>query len=124
MYYNVCPHCGVNLDPNERCDCQEQPTLDNPQNNEKKAVCHRCGAEMTAKSARKMYCDKCVDIVHREQKRARYVQRKQNKQNDVNLDVQRTQVSSNAAIIAEQAREAGMSYGKYVARMFSEGIGK
>lgn len=23
MYYNVCPCCGANLDPGERCDCTE-----------------------------------------------------------------------------------------------------
>lgn len=23
MYYNVCEHCGANLDPGERCDCTE-----------------------------------------------------------------------------------------------------
>lgn len=23
MYY-TCPHCGSNLDPGERCDCQEK----------------------------------------------------------------------------------------------------
>ncbi len=22
-YYNTCPHCGCNLDPGERCDCQD-----------------------------------------------------------------------------------------------------
>ena len=22
MYYHTCPHCGANLDPNERCDCR------------------------------------------------------------------------------------------------------
>ncbi|KAI4450598.1 hypothetical protein C823_005135 [Eubacterium plexicaudatum ASF492] len=22
-FYNVCPKCGANLDPNERCDCEE-----------------------------------------------------------------------------------------------------
>ena len=22
-YYNVCPHCGANLDPGERCDCRD-----------------------------------------------------------------------------------------------------
>ena len=21
MYYHTCPHCGANLDPDERCDC-------------------------------------------------------------------------------------------------------
>ena len=21
-YYNVCPNCGCNLDPGERCDCE------------------------------------------------------------------------------------------------------
>jgi len=29
MYYHICPHCGCNLDPGERCDCakakKEQP---------------------------------------------------------------------------------------------------
>ena len=24
MMYRVCPHCGSNLDPNERCDCQQE----------------------------------------------------------------------------------------------------
>lgn len=23
-FYNVCPNCGANLDPGERCDCKEQ----------------------------------------------------------------------------------------------------
>ena len=23
MYYHTCPHCGANLDPGERCDCQD-----------------------------------------------------------------------------------------------------
>lgn len=23
-YYNVCPICGANLDPGERCTCQEE----------------------------------------------------------------------------------------------------
>lgn len=23
MQYNVCPYCGANLDPGERCDCQD-----------------------------------------------------------------------------------------------------
>jgi len=22
-YYSVCPFCGANLDPGERCDCQQ-----------------------------------------------------------------------------------------------------
>ena len=22
MQYNICPYCGANLDPGERCDCQ------------------------------------------------------------------------------------------------------
>lgn len=21
MYYHICPYCGANLDPDERCDC-------------------------------------------------------------------------------------------------------
>lgn len=27
MMYRVCPHCGANLDPNEKCDCQEKRLL-------------------------------------------------------------------------------------------------
>ena len=23
MYYRVCKHCGSNLDPGEKCDCQK-----------------------------------------------------------------------------------------------------
>ena len=23
MYYHTCQHCGANLDPGERCDCQD-----------------------------------------------------------------------------------------------------
>ena len=23
-YYNICEHCGSNLDPGEKCDCMEQ----------------------------------------------------------------------------------------------------
>jgi len=24
MQYNICPYCGANLDPGERCDCQDE----------------------------------------------------------------------------------------------------
>ena len=24
MYYKVCPNCGANLDPGERCDCEDK----------------------------------------------------------------------------------------------------
>ena len=24
MYYWTCPLCGANLDPNEKCDCEEE----------------------------------------------------------------------------------------------------
>jgi hypothetical protein len=27
-YYVVCPHCGCNLDPCERCDCETPDPLD------------------------------------------------------------------------------------------------
>ena len=23
-YYNVCPYCGANLDPDEKCDCNKK----------------------------------------------------------------------------------------------------
>ena len=25
-YFRVCPYCKANLDPNEKCDCQRQPS--------------------------------------------------------------------------------------------------
>ena len=24
MYYEICPNCGSNLDPGEKCDCKEK----------------------------------------------------------------------------------------------------
>lgn len=31
-YYNSCPDCGANLDPGEKCDCQEkEKTPDTPE---------------------------------------------------------------------------------------------
>lgn len=24
VYYNVCPDCGCNLDPGEKCDCRKE----------------------------------------------------------------------------------------------------
>lgn len=24
MYYKICPHCKGNLDPGEKCDCQDK----------------------------------------------------------------------------------------------------
>ena len=27
-YYRVCPICGANLDPGERCDCQDEEVRD------------------------------------------------------------------------------------------------
>lgn len=27
MYYDTCPNCGSNLDPGEKCDCQEARVL-------------------------------------------------------------------------------------------------
>ena len=25
-YYYTCPNCGANLDPNEKCDCENEKT--------------------------------------------------------------------------------------------------
>jgi len=27
-YYRECPYCGANLDPGERCDCQDKEQTD------------------------------------------------------------------------------------------------
>ena len=31
QYYKTCPYCGANLDPDERCDCLDEPTVDDMQ---------------------------------------------------------------------------------------------
>lgn len=28
LYYHTCPCCGANLDPGERCDCEESQNWD------------------------------------------------------------------------------------------------
>ena len=28
-YYRICPDCGANLDPDERCDCHDVPVAGN-----------------------------------------------------------------------------------------------
>jgi len=30
MYYRVCPRCGCNLDPGERCDCRDKKEKGRP----------------------------------------------------------------------------------------------
>ena len=32
MQYRTCPYCGANLDPCERCDCQEKEKSDDATN--------------------------------------------------------------------------------------------
>lgn len=29
MYYHICPDCGANLDPGEKCDCKKEKALQN-----------------------------------------------------------------------------------------------
>ena len=37
-YYNICPDCGSNLDPGEKCDCQQkEKTPDMPKTYQGKA---------------------------------------------------------------------------------------
>lgn len=35
MYYSVCPYCGSNLDPGEKCTCLSQKIIRSKENNEK-----------------------------------------------------------------------------------------
>lgn len=37
-YYTTCPHCGANLDPGERCDCQDKKGAEPPQEEQKKSI--------------------------------------------------------------------------------------
>ncbi len=42
MQYRTCPFCGANLDPGERCDCQEEkrPIMREPQQTAREKVAH------------------------------------------------------------------------------------
>lgn len=31
-YYNTCPHCGSNLDPGERCECESRKEREQEEN--------------------------------------------------------------------------------------------
>ena len=41
-YYHTCPYCGANLDPNEKCDCQDTEVTEKSQESEvkNKDECH------------------------------------------------------------------------------------
>lgn len=55
MYYTECPKCGANLDPGEKCDCQQEQIcpschtlykwVDNKQH-EPYAYCPRCHSKI------------------------------------------------------------------------------
>lgn len=38
-YYKVCPCCGCNLDPGERCDCKEKAVISDANTGNGKAGC-------------------------------------------------------------------------------------
>lgn len=73
--------------------------------------CERCGIEIEKRGNRQRYCRNCKMIVHQENLSAakdRYAKRKENKHKRIN---------GSLVDIAMKAKEAGMSYGEYVARM-------
>lgn len=68
-YYNVCPVCGSNLDPGERCDCQSirgkrtgeeqavfQPDVENRKEQRSDVVCIRTSGRRCDRSMR----NKCL----------------------------------------------------------------
>lgn len=42
-YYTTCPHCGANLDPGERCDCQDKKEPSLRKKNKKEHPLYRPG---------------------------------------------------------------------------------
>ena len=40
-YYNVCEHCGSNLDPGEKCDCMNQQEEKETRKMKEKVFCER-----------------------------------------------------------------------------------
>lgn len=40
-YYNVCPNCGSNLDPNEKCDCESTQEREKEQSRHKQAYIYQ-----------------------------------------------------------------------------------
>lgn len=37
-YYRICPYCGCNLDPDEKCDCREREEESKKQKEEMKQL--------------------------------------------------------------------------------------
>lgn len=52
-YYRVCPNCGSNLDPGEKCDCQTEKPRYEPIIKRKPQ--HRTAAKVTAGTAAERY---------------------------------------------------------------------
>lgn len=44
-YYQTCPYCGANLDPGERCDCDEQATDTQPGPEDVTEKCERTNTQ-------------------------------------------------------------------------------
>ena len=75
-YYNVCPVCGSNLDPGERCDCQSIRAKEQEKNRlffsqmlrtEKNSgqICPRCNHILNAgPDYQPDYCSKCGQHVN------------------------------------------------------------
>lgn len=59
-FYKTCPHCGDNLDPGEKCDCQEQAKETDPVE-----YCTQCGEPLSEDDA--LYtvdggiCEDCLE---------------------------------------------------------------
>lgn len=42
-YYITCPHCGANLDPGERSDCQDEQEEPNDTQHQRQPIPHPSG---------------------------------------------------------------------------------
>lgn len=79
-------------------------------------LCERCGKLMVQVQHNRKRCPECAYIVHLEQIKQRYIDRKDTMTQCRGQQVKRTTVAD----INRIAAESGMSYGKYVAAVMSE----
>ena len=78
-------------------------------------LCERCGKLMVQVQHNRKRCPECAYIVHLEQIKQRYIDRKDTMTQCRGQQVKRTTVAD----INRIAAESGMSYGKYVAAVMS-----
>lgn len=88
-----------------------------------KVICKECGKEFEAKDSRQKYCsNECYRIASKRRARESY-KKPEHKQHE--MPVIKKESANNALVeMAIRAREAGMTYGKYVAMLYLQDMRK